>query len=289
MPEPAFLHSIVELHWGFTVRQLGASAAQLAYPLPPPPSVVGAFANPLARLLGLGEEVDPRRGPAAGRVMECALRATIAAGAGLEPSGPRGVGVVVYAEPSRIAAALYKTGGDYSNAIRQPPYLAADRLLPVQAAGSASAPGARLALAWLVDVEKLSSCLQARVGLAELGEAAWWVYRVGSREGLAAALEAGVAGPGEVEVVEEGGVFESILYQPARCARPAPGSQVVRVNLYGRTYREEAYLAPTPAGGPSGLAPPPSPAGYVLTSTCRAARPRGRGTLSLSFESRLWG
>jgi CRISPR-associated protein Cas5a/b/c len=116
-----FLYSKVKLHWGFIVRQLGASAAQLAYVLPPPPTIVGSFMNPLARILGLSETLDPKAGPAGSKVMNCALKATLSAAAGLDPCG--NVGVAVYAEPSRITAGAYKTGGDYERALKQPPLL----------------------------------------------------------------------------------------------------------------------------------------------------------------------
>jgi CRISPR-associated protein Cas5a/b/c len=274
----AFLHARLKLHWGFIARQLGASAAQLAYVLPPPPTVVGAFMNPLARILGLGEEVNPRLGPAGSRAMSCALKATLAASAALE--GP--TGVAVHAEPSRITASLYKTGGDYSRAIREPPYLAVDRLMPVQAAGAASAPGAYMRVAWLLDTEILGDCLGVEVDPKALGAAAWSVYRIGSREGIASPVEASSYTGGELEVLAEGSRFESILYQPADCVEP--GGQVVRVILYGPAYREEAYYVPTPIGGPSALTPA-RPTAFTIQSGCRAARPRGEPLLALAYYS----
>ncbi|MEB2835840.1 MAG: hypothetical protein GSR80_001081 [Desulfurococcales archaeon] len=283
---PVFLYSKVVLHWGFIVRQLGASAAQLAYALPPPPTVVGAFANPLARILGLGEEVDRRLAPAGSRVMACALKATLAAAAGL--GGP--VGSAVHAEPSRIAAALYKTGGDYSRALREPAYLAADRLLPVQAEGAASAPGAILHLAWLVDLEGLSACLSEAYGRGvsvssrEALAAAWSVYRLGSREGLASTVVARLYGAGELEELGEGSAFESILYQHADCVEP--GEPVASVTLYDSSYREAVYYVPSGPSGPSVVSPPARPALFEARSGCRVVRPHGRGELAIAYRAR---
>ncbi|WP_460126103.1 hypothetical protein [Stetteria hydrogenophila] len=277
--DPAFLHARIKLHWGFITRQLGASAAQLAYVLPPPPTVVGAFMNPLARILGLGEELNRKAGPAGGRAMGCALAATLAASAGLQP-GSR-VGVAVHAEPSRITASLYKTGGDYARALREPIYLASDRLLPVQAVGAASAPGGSVVLAWLLDLGKLSECLGTELGLRDLKAAAWSVYRLGSREGLVSVEDAGALDADGLEEVPEGGTFESILYQREDCvaARAA-----VRLTLYDEGYRERGYLAPQVAGGPSGLTPPSMPSQFTLRSGCRAVKPRGIPEFALAYR-----
>lgn len=272
-----FLYSRAVMHWGFIVRQLGASAAQLAYVLPPPPTVVGSFMNPLARILGLSESLDPKVGPAGSKVMSCALLATFSAAAGLDPRSD--VGVAVHAEPSRITAGIYKTGGDYERALKQPPYLAADRLLPVQAVGAASSPKGVIVLAWLLDPLILSKCLGEDVGSDDLRAAAWSVYRVGSREGLASVVDAGVFT--ELETVPEGGVFESILYQPEDCAKPLVS--VSKVTLYDVIYRQRSYLAPSLGGGPSGVTPPPEPASFELKSGCKAVRPCRRPELTLSY------
>ena len=279
VPPLAFLHARVLLHWGFSVRQVGASAAQLAYVLPPPPTVVGAFMNPLARALGLGELLSPGRGPATGPAMECALRATVAASAGLEGD----VGVAVHAEPSRILAAPYKSGGSYTRALRQPPYTAADELLPVQATGSASSPS-RMHLAWLVDAGALGRCLGRGVDPELLEAAAWSVYRLGSREGLASVLEARAYGPEELEEVGEGSEVETVLYQPGECVEPALPEGVVKVALYDLSYREAEFYAPGSLGGPSFLLPPRRPALLTLRSGCRAVRPRRRPELALAYR-----
>jgi len=171
---PIFLYTILDLHWGYTVRQPGATAAQSAYVLPPPTTVVGAFANPLARILGVPDYVERRllvRLPVQNRFMKCLLGATLAAGAGLLPARSPAIGAATYEEPSRIMGTPYKGGGDYREAVRKPAYLSATTLLPVQAVGAASAPGALLALAWLVNVDVLSDCVSERVDIDMLDEA----------------------------------------------------------------------------------------------------------------------
>ena len=273
-----FLYSRAVMHWGFIVRQLGASAAQLAYVLPPPPTVVGSFMNPLARILGLSESLDPKAGPAGSKVMSCALLATFSAAAGLDPRSD--VGVAVHAEPSRITAGIYKTGGDYERALKQPPYLAADRLLPVQAVGATSSPGGHLVLAWLVDISRLSECLGVNVEPSDLKAAAWSVYRVGSREGRASIADANVFEEYELEPIPEGGMFESILYQSEECTKPL--TSITKVTLYDTNYRQRSYFTPS-LGGPSGIIPLPEAASFELKSGCKATRPRGYPSLTLSY------
>lgn len=70
-----FAYARLRLHWGFIVRQPGASAAQTAYPLPPPTTVAGAFANPLARLLGIIDSYPEKREalPVTNMFMSCIL------------------------------------------------------------------------------------------------------------------------------------------------------------------------------------------------------------------------
>ncbi len=278
-----FLHSLVTVHSTFIVRQVGASAAQLAYVLPPPPTVVGAFMNPLARMLGLGEEVNRRAYGAAGsRVMHCALKATLAAAAGLAPSS---IGVAVHAEPSRIIGAPYKAGGSYQKALKKPPYEAADELLPVQAVGYTSAPLTHLHLAWLVNVEALSKCLGAELSVKEMRRAVWSVYRIGSREGLVSVLEASVYEPEDVEVLVEGSRFRTLLYQPESCSEPLAATPPPKIVLYDLAYREARFVAVSGIGGPVILTPPTEPLLFALRSGCSAARPRAKPELTLSYPA----
>jgi len=276
-PGYVFLYSRVRLHWGFSVRQPGATAAQLAYPLPPPTTVVGAFMNPLARLLGIGEPPARRlRGKVSGLPMECGLLSARAAAAGLEPgSGP---GVVVFEEPAHIIAAPFKGGNAFKQAVKRPPPLAMQELIPVQAVGSASAPDARLVLAAVLDMDALSRCLGRRVGMDLLEEAAWSIYRVGSREGLATVEEAWAASAG---TREGGAVFSSMLYQPERCVTAKTFvSRLVLLGMPG--YQEEGFLAPGRGSGVAVL-PPAEPGIFELRSGCRLYVPSGRDGSALAL------
>lgn len=283
--DTVFLHATLQLHWGFIVRQAGASAAQLAYPLPPPTTVIGAFANPLGRLLDMPDAMPyggsrRRRDtlPVTNRFMECMIKAAKAAGAGLDTSGR--TGVVVYEEPSRITAVPYKGGNDYLTAVKHPIYLSAQKLLPVQAVGSASAPAALMHIAMLLDAEELSRCTGRRVTLDVLEAAVWGVYRLGSRESIASVVYAGVSM--DLEAVESGH-FESILYQKAGCARPARSDLAVEVVMTDEHYKSTGYHVPvSPASNAAILTPPHRPQPFLLRSGCRAVWPREARTLALS-------
>jgi len=269
---PVFLYSLLHVHWGYIIRQPGATAAQAAYILPPPTTVVGAFANPLARILGIPDYIGVKERtllPVQNRFMECLIRATLAAGAGLVRTPRLSIGAVTHEEPSRIMGTPYKGGGDYQKAVKQPIYLSATTLLPVQAVGATSAPGALLAVAWLIDAERLNSCLGARLSLEDLEGAAWGVYRLGSREGIANTLMAGVLGGDGLDYPE--GVFQSVLYQDSSCVLLRRGS-LSRVALISYDYREREFLVPSgEASGINILTPPSRPATFRLRPGCRAA------------------
>ena len=281
--EPHFLTSTVELHWGFIVRLVGTSASQPAYPLPPPTTVVGAFMNPLARILGVGEGGQPRRlHRVISRAMECALRATLAASAGVLPGK---TGVAVYEEPSRILGGAYKAGGSYEKAVKQPPYIAVQELLPVQGTGAASAPKLRLVLAWLLDLGKIQSCLDVTIGSQELESAAWSVYRVGSREGLVSTIEAAHYGGEELETLGPGERFESILYQPEECSQPLEARYTVIPLPTHPDYREASFITPTTLKGATTMLTPASePLLQAVREGCIAVRPRPREYLALTLR-----
>jgi len=278
----AFLYARARLHWGFITRQVGASAAQLAYPLPPPTTVIGSFANPLARVLGIGEAIDRRSGAAGSRIMRCAISSTIAASAGLVPRSP--TGVALHAEPTRILGGPYKGGGSYQEAVKKPAYQAVQEVLPVQSSGEASSPGSVMYLAWVLDTARLEACLGLRGSslVDGLEEAVWSVYRIGSKEGIASVEEAGVV-EDSVRIVGPGGTFHSILYQSALCVYPKTGSSKP-LTLYGLTYRERTFYAPIAgASGYSYLYPPVIPELFEVRSGCRAFDP-GVNNLALASE-----
>jgi len=283
----SLLYTTVKAHWGYIVRQPGATAAQTAYILPPPPTVVGAFAAVLGRLLGIPDAHTGRRKKhVLTGLMECALQATIAAGAGLLAAGEGGAGggVALVEEPSRIIGAPYKGGGALNRALSRPIALSAGDLLPVQAVGAASGPGTLLVLAWLLDTGRLESCLGRRIGNELLSVAPSSVFRLGSREGLVSVVGEQGRLPGygavsgeKLEVLGSGHEYESILYQPASCTLPESRASVASVVLLDEHYREREYLAPaSPGSGPGVIYPPSSPARFrVAHGSCLAYAPRG--------------
>ncbi|MCE4602531.1 MAG: hypothetical protein F7C08_02995 [Desulfurococcales archaeon] len=270
---PVFLYSILRVHWGYIIRQPGATAAQAAYILPPPTTVIGAFANPLARILGVPDHIEGRRRaglPVQNRYMECLIHATLAAGAGLVPQSTA-IGVATYEEPSRIMGTPYKGGGAYQAAVKRPIYMSATELLPVQAAGAASAPGALIAIAWLADISKLSECLGYTVSRRDIEAAAWGVYRLGSREGIAHIHTAGAIGEGQLEVKTDE-AYRSILYQDTSCVNISRGL-ASRIAMIGLNYKEREYLVPSgELIGTNILTPPSRPTTFYLRDPgCRAA------------------
>ena len=291
----SLLYTTVEAHWGYIVRQPGATAAQTAYILPPPPTVVGAFAAVLGRLLRLPDAHagGKRKRPVLTGLMECALQATITVGAGLLAAREGGAsgGVVLVEEPSRIIGAPYKGGGALNRALSKPIALSAKDLLPVQAVGAASGPGALLVLAWLLDAERLESCLGRKISNELMSVAPSSVFRLGSREGLVSVVGErghlpgyGVVSGDELEALGSGCEYESILYQPASCALSESPASVVSVVLLDEHYREREYLVPAgPGSGPGIIYPPSSPARFRLAhGRCLAYAPQG-GLRALSL------
>ncbi|NPA96600.1 MAG: hypothetical protein GXO32_03240 [Crenarchaeota archaeon] len=272
---PVFLYSILMVHWGYIVRQPGATAAQAAYILPPPTTIVGAYGNPLARLLGIPDYIGPREKtnlPVQNKYMDCLVRATLAAGAGLIPSPRLSVGAVTYEEPSRIMGTPYKGGGDYQKAVKQPIYVSATTLLPVQAVGATSAPGALLATGWLVDADMLASCIGKRISLEDFEAAAWSVYRLGSREGLVHTVKAGVVETKDLDRPE--GWFKSILYQDRFCVNIRRG-KFAKVTMIGYDYKEREFFVPCgEASGINILLPPTRSVTYRILPGCKASGTR---------------
>ncbi|WP_165487869.1 CRISPR-associated protein Cas5 [Aeropyrum pernix] len=277
-----FAYARLRLHWGFIVRQPGASAAQTAYPLPPPTTVAGAFANPLARILGIIDSYPEKREalPVTNMFMSCVLKSTLAAAAGLAGS----TGVAVYEEPSRLVGSPYKGGGSFAKAVKSPIYIGSQELLPVQAVGQASAPNAEIVLAWLFDLDRLVSCSGVgAVGVEDVEAASRGVYRLGSREGLASVVDGGAVDDTKIRHLDSG-PFESVLYQDSGCV--IPDSPVVEIPIPSPPqYRERAYLAPASHGsGSSFVIPPPMPARFFLKSGCRAALYPGVEGVALAYR-----
>jgi len=243
---PIMMVSRVELAWGFSVRYAGLSAAQPSLPLPPPSTVIGFYAEPLARLLGLPEYGLAKHCSPAGLL----ARHTLAAAAGLDPESP--VAISVHSDVTRVLSLPYqRKRRDWE------PYA-----WSVQALGAAYGPGARLYLGIVVDAEGLAR--ETGVDAEELAEpiarAGW---RLGSKEGLVSVLESYV---GEPETIERD--FSSIFYQEGGMVTPVtleavriitmwrPGLGVFCGESIQPEYRE--YFVPTDSYSTHVLLFPPS-------------------------------
>ncbi len=285
MTSKLFFYSLVNLHWGFIIRQLGASAAQLVYPLPPPPTIVGAFMNPISRLLGLGEEIDKNKyGPAGSRNIQCGLRATLAASAGLNliEKQENNVGIIVHAEPSRIIAAPYKTGGSYTRALKKSPYEAIDELAPVQAEGYSSAPNSLMNLVWFLDIDVLLECLGAKIEYKDLKRAIWGIYRLGSKEGIISVVKARIYEEDDLDYIVEGSNFKSILYQKKDCVTPI--EPIPEAILYDIRYRETSFYIPSIISGSMMVIPTSDPVSFIVRSGCEAVKPKEEPYLSIAYK-----
>jgi CRISPR-associated protein Cas5a/b/c len=267
MSKLRFFYSKVKLHWGFTVRAKGATAAQPAMILPPPTSVVGAFAYPLARLLGLPEgQITAKKGRERAVItplFECFIKSAKGASAGLDP-GSR-TGLSTYMEVTRIIGLVYKTGGQVSEALKAPIQEAIPLIMPVQPVGSTYGPNSILHMAALIDVEELAKCLGVSVGdVDNYGlKSCYGVSRLGSKEGLVSVLEADY---GEPEYAD--GDINTIGYVPASLASKKVPELFTSIYLYDLDYRLTEYIV---LGGRLSsqtlITPPPRLTGTTLTLT----------------------
>lgn len=285
-PEEALERMVIvraSLHWGFVVRMPGASAAQLALPLAPPTSVVGAFTSPLFRLLGLREKaVAGRRDiPVLDPHFECSLRATRAAGMGIAPS-TKTTGICVYQEVSRVIAAPYKAGGGWEEALKQKTYSLGfytkfvTEAMPVQAVGAAYAPGVDVDLAWVFDAATLASCLREKgvkvspEDVDEVGKlAAYGVSRLGSKEGIVSVVAASYLKNGFRRVYRKE-VFSTHIYVPVSCVRHLAGAVSI-VKLWDIAYKPVDVYVPGPATNALVTSPwPGAIPQYEITGDCVA-------------------
>jgi CRISPR-associated protein Cas5a/b/c len=244
MPQLRAFYAKVLTTWGFVVRHRGVSAAQPAYPVPLPTTIVGAFGYPLIRMLklplGRAGGIEWGEGNLVTEVMKPLLEATITASGGL--TSPRyeassrthtsilWFGLAVHQEPGRINAVPFKGGGDLER-IRRAKFASTDffieavpRALPVQAVGAAYAPRLKLELLWVVDVERLSKELGISVERLDSAaqKAIYGVVRVGSKEGLVALEDAKYTT--EVKIHRPGENVHSRLYVSKACAELQAGS-----------------------------------------------------------------
>jgi len=253
------------LSWGFIVRYRGVSAAQPALPIPPPTTVVGAFAYPLIRALEMSSHIaigsiDWGEGKLISEIMKPLLKATVSAAAGMASPqyerahrGPRvgyfKVGLAVYQELGRIIGAPYK-GDTEIGRIKKAKLMSSEffteaitRAMPVQAVGATYAPGLKVELLWIVDAEKVSR--ELNVSLEKLDtvakKAVYGVVRLGSKEGLVAIEDARYIE--SVRVHKPGEKISTRLYVPKSCAELVSGNagELVLPNL---EYKLTTYYVP---------------------------------------------
>ncbi|MEL9908219.1 MAG: CRISPR-associated protein Cas5 [Desulfurococcus sp.] len=268
--------------WGFTVRYKGVSAAQPSYPIPPPTTVVGAFGYPLARLLGLnphGKEVEKHgEGLLISPPMKAFLESTITASVALVRTKGSAGGISVYLEPSRIIGLVYKTGGQVERVkkakmcTREFHTEALGVMLPVQALGSAYAPGLVLDLLWIIDAGKLVKELGVSRESFEkaASKAVYGVVRIGSKEGLVALHTATYLT--SVKILNAGEKFKTRFYVDARCVEPLDREYVLEIELPGIRYDTSKFYIAAQTGSQNLIIPlseSSSPPWYRVLTNCK--------------------
>ncbi len=155
---------LLEAQWGWSVRVPGASVGGASLPLPPPSTLVGALASPLARMLGWGETIVEK-----GVVYSSTLKLV----RHLEAAGARIVDGVAafFSDPLKAVNIPY---------LRPQNRLNENMWFSLQAMGAYSAPSVKLE-ATLVFKDTL---LEEGVDEKTLEAAAWSISRIGCKEGL---------------------------------------------------------------------------------------------------------
>lgn len=269
------------LTWGFMVRHKEASAAQPAHILPPPTTVVGAFAYPLLRLLEAGVSMQFQRSPGIINypsnqdsyiehrlitpLMKNLLESTKTASASLagDVTSGRVIGLSVHQEIGKIITAPYRSGGSWEEARKTKLFTAEfyqsgiTQAIAIQAVGATYGPGAFIELLWVFDLEKLGE--QLGVNPEELDriatKAAHGVVRIGSKEGLIAIDHEKTLYEKKVEVLEPGIVFKTRFYVEKTCVEPAERHLVNEVTMWGLTGKSTIYYVPSASGSNNILIP----------------------------------
>lgn len=277
--EMRLFYARVGLSWGFVVRFLGTSAAQPSYLLPPPTTIVGAFAYPLLRLLGISprsfDKPDSHGdGRVLSRLMKILLSSTAAASCGVPPieKGPS-VGFSIHQEVSRIVGLPYKGGTEARRFAEEPAHEAVTRAMPVQAVGASYGPRAVIDLLWVVDIARLASELRVRVSdIDSIGSiAVKGVSRLGSKEGIVAVHPERTLYTGDLRSIQPGEFFRSYMYIPAGCAQLLDEGYAYEVLLPDLRYRHTAFYVPASTVSGSVLMPlKGATARFKLVEPCRA-------------------
>ncbi len=284
MPLLRAFYSQVELSWGFTVRQKGTSAAQPALILPPPTTVVGAFAYPLLRLLDVDvssskKEFHENEFRLITPVLKHLLESTKVASASLYAGGEKSVGLAAHQEIGKLVTAPYRSGGSWEKAKKTKPFTdefyesGVTQALAVQAVGATYGPGAVLELLWVFDAEKLAKSLDVKIDALDKAaeKAVHGVVRVGSKEGLVAVLNDSALY--EKNVVQiNAGVVGTRFYVEKKCVEPIERHAVAEITMWDLTGKTALFYLPAYLGSNNVLTPLPKgyTPNFILLEPCKA-------------------
>lgn len=185
--------SIIEAHWGWSVRGPGYSAGGPALPLPPPSTVASAILSYAISSSNIPEMYRDPRGTLA-YSSKIASEALVTASAGLLEGY-----VAIIRDTMKYLAIPYLNPGN-----REDP----SRWFAAQAFGVAFTLNAKLCLAAVYDKEVLE---KYNIDLKLLDASARSMTRLGSREGLITVKDAVVVDAKEVQAK---GKEETVLYAP---------------------------------------------------------------------------
>jgi len=300
----------VTFSWGFVVRHRGVTAAQPAYPIPPPTTVVGTFAYPLLRILGLppinkASSIAWGEGRLISDLMKPLLESTIMATAALisprmceEVALPHShgkslrVGVAVYQELGRIIASPYKTGGQVkdikSSKVLESRFFtdAIPKAFPVQAVGATYAPALMVKLLWVLNAEKLSKEINVSIDKLDSAgrKAVYGVVRIGSKEGIVALEEAMyVQNP---RILDPGEKVNSRFYIEQSCVEALDPAMTAEIVLPDLQYKLTSYYLPAHIGSNTVIIPlaeGETPPLFRVLSPCKAiAIPNLEGVIGVT-------
>ncbi len=159
-----YVSILLEAQWGWSVRVPGASVGGSSLPLPPPSTLVGALANPIARLLRWGEVTVEGK---------AVYSSTLKLARHLEAAGARVVrGVaVLFNDPLKVTNIPYLRPSNRFNR---------DLWFSLQAMGAYSAPSVELEAVLVFN----DSVLKEGVNEEKIEAAAWSISRLGCKEGI---------------------------------------------------------------------------------------------------------
>lgn len=254
-----FLYALIKLHWGFTLRIKGATAAQPSLPAPSPTTILGAFAYPMLRILGIRHKTPEvststlTKGGVITPIFNCFIKAAVTASAGLDPATI--TGLASHSEISRIIAFPYKGGHQIDVALKLPiETRGITWIAPVQAVGSTYGPGALLHIGAVIDLEKLAECLNvSEAYIDSIGlKSCYGISGIGSKEGIVSVIKAAY---GEPKI--EHGEFHTIAYVPENAVEVLDKELFIRVQLWDLNYKLSTYYVPVKHMLSSNLLTPP--------------------------------